>query len=279
MAGVGGTAKTRLADSMNGAVIGSMTPLPGPARTGVEVRRFAPGRSGGVRRDLRSWTTSATVARFLLSLMDQHLTISEARDLTGKSESTIKRLLREIVAAASHPDRASILPPPDEVERRKAAKEPYAWKIDRQLLLRRFPQEGNGREGSETTSQPASASPGGPLIVQILQEQLQSKDEQIRTLEKQLDRKDEQIASSNERLRESNVLMRELQQRLSLAAPLAKTTGSVFASVPPPSQPANDPIVESNSSRAKSAKPSPAPTKKKKPAPKRGILARLFGWR
>ena len=55
--------------------------------------------------------------------------------------------------------------------------------------------------------------------MQVLQEQFKSKDEQMRTLEKQLDRKDDQIASLNERMRESNVLMRELQQRLAIAAP------------------------------------------------------------
>ncbi len=148
--------------------------------------------------------------------MDQHLSVSEAREFTGKSESTIKRLLREIVANPQHVDRLFILPSAKEVERRKAAKEPYVWKIDRQLLLRRFPQEGVAESGG------VSAGPVNThteLVMQVLQEQLRSKDEQLRTLEKQLDRKDDQIASLNERMRESNVLMRELQQRLAIAAP------------------------------------------------------------
>ena len=149
--------------------------------------------------------------------MDQHLSVSEAREFTGKSESTIKRLLREIVADPQHVDRPFILPSAEEVERRKAAKEPYVWKIDRQLLLRRFPQEDAAESGGVTAGGPAIAP--AELVMQVLQEQLRSKDEQLRTLEKQLDRKDDQIASLNERMRESNVLMRELQQRLAIAAP------------------------------------------------------------
>lgn len=198
--------------------------------------------------------------------MDQHLTIGEARELTGRSESTIKRLLREITANSAHPERALVLPAPDDVDRKKSAKEPYVWKIHRQLLLRRFPLESAAKEGSEASPQPASAPQGLDAVMQVLQDQLRSKDEQIRTLEKQLDRKDEQIANSNDRLRESNVLMHELQKRLALASP----------------QPApSNPIVESVATPAKPAKQSVAQSKKKKPplAPNRGILARLFGRR
>ncbi len=149
--------------------------------------------------------------------MDQHLSVSEAREFIGKSESTIKRLLREIVADPQHVDRLFILPSAEEVERRKAAKEPYVWKIDRQFLLRRFPQEDAAESGGVTDGGPVMTHV--ELVMQVLQEQLKSKDEQMRTLEKQLDRKDDQIASLNERMRESNVLMRELQQRLAIAAP------------------------------------------------------------
>ena len=149
--------------------------------------------------------------------MDQHLTVSEAREFTGKSESTIKRLLREITGDPQHVDRPFILPSAEEVERRKAAEEPYVWKIDRQFLLRRFPQVEAAESGGVSSTGPVSTHT--ELVMQVLQEQLKSKDEQMRTLEKQLDRKDDQIASLNERMRESNVLMRELQQRLAIAAP------------------------------------------------------------
>jgi hypothetical protein len=149
-------------------------------------------------------------------------TIAEAKRLTGKSESTIKRMVREIVADPSHPDRWGIHPNDEELQRLRAAGKPYVWRIDRELLLRRFPHK-----EEETPPGPAAAAGSrapGDVVVGVLQEQLRSKDEQIRTLEKQLDRKDEQIANLNERQRETNVLMRELQQRLALAPPAASAT-------------------------------------------------------
>jgi hypothetical protein len=197
--------------------------------------------------------------------MDQHLTVSEAREFTGKSESTIKRLLREIVGDPQHADRLFILPSAEEVERRKAAKEPYVWKIDRQLLLRRFPQEEAVESGGATQAGPANTHT--ELVMQVLQEQLKSKDEQLRTLEKQLDRKDDQIASLNERMRESNVLMRELQQRLAIAPPKPATAES-FVDSAGPSENVQPPSV------SKATKPSTAKTKAKPPRP--GLWSRLF---
>jgi hypothetical protein len=197
--------------------------------------------------------------------MDQHLTLQEARTFTRKSESTLKRLLREIVSNPNHVDRLSVLPAIEEVERRKAAKEPYVWKIDRQLLLRRFPaneptQAVDG--GSPRTSEVSAPS---DLMLQVLQDQLKSKDQQIRTLEVQLDRKDEQISSLGERMMESNVLMRELQQRLTLPSPRVSVSDPIVESRPPTARP-----VPKHPAKPVS-KPASKPVKQK-----RGFFGRLF---
>lgn len=71
--------------------------------------------------------------------MKDLLSVSEARQLTGKSESTIKRMIREIAADESHEDRGLIEPSHEELERRKAEKEPYVWKVAKSLLEKRFP--------------------------------------------------------------------------------------------------------------------------------------------
>ena len=163
--------------------------------------------------------------------MDQHLTVTEARKLTGKSDSTIKRMIREITQDAKHPDRSFILPPHDEVERRKKASEPYVWKIDRELLRRRFDVRGQSDEDEKPT-QHATGGGEPDVVLQVLREQLKSKDDQLRTLETQLDRKDEQIASLNERMRESNILMKELQQRLAITAPAASSTPAEVVDTP-----------------------------------------------
>ncbi len=157
--------------------------------------------------------------------MDQHLSVTEARKLTGKSDSTIKRMIREIVQDAGHAERSFILPSHDEVERRKKSNEPYVWKIDRELLRRRFDV---GGQSAEPVEAPPQAAGGGEqsIVFQVLREQLKSKDDQLRTLETQLDRKDDQISNLNERMRESNILMKELQQRLAIAAPAPQPSRS-----------------------------------------------------
>lgn len=157
--------------------------------------------------------------------MDQHLSVTEARKLTGKSDSTIKRMIREIVQDAGHPERSFILPSHEEVERRKKSNEPYVWKIDRELLRRRFDVGGQSTEPVEATT-PATGEGEHGIVLQVLREQLKSKDDQLRTLETQLDRKDEQISNLNERMRESNILMKELQQRLAIAAPAPQPSRS-----------------------------------------------------
>ena len=167
------------------------------------------------------------------------VTVADARKLTGKSESTIKRLVREIAADPEHPDRREIQPSHEEVERLRAAGEPYVWWISTALLLRRFPL----KERQEAAGTPAAAWPQtGDFVVQVLQEQLRSKDEQFRSLEKQLDRKDEQIANLNERQRETNILMNELQRRLAIAPPTPGTFSDA-ATVEPSSKTAPQPGI------------------------------------
>ncbi len=103
-----------------------------------------------------------------------------------------------------------ILPPPEEVERRRQSGDPFVWKINQDLLRRRFPNEpeeqGSGVSGAFGRNGGGATSDSG-AIIQVLREQLQSKDSQIRTLETQLDRKDDQIKSLNDRMHESNVLI------------------------------------------------------------------------
>ena len=53
--------------------------------------------------------------------MNQHLSVKEAAKFAGKSESTIKRLLREITKEEKHSDRDLILPSHEEVKKRREA--------------------------------------------------------------------------------------------------------------------------------------------------------------
>lgn len=151
--------------------------------------------------------------------MSQFLTVKDAMKLVGKSESTIKRLLREITNDVDHEDREFIQPSHDEVEERRKAGEPYIWKISSALLEKRYPQKKSDQPGSDDAQAASSSRSADGEIISVLREQLVSKDRQLQTLENQLNKKDEQISNQNERMRETNILMKDLQQRLVIAAP------------------------------------------------------------
>ena len=153
--------------------------------------------------------------------MDNLLSIRDACEFTGLSESTIKRLIRDIAKDKGHPDRSLILPSHKELERKKKAGEPYRWKLDRELLVKHYPAESENGQGAGKSQ--AAGSVTADTLTDVLRGQLDSKDQQLRTLETQLDRKDEQIVALNERMRESNILMKELQQKVAIAPP-AQTT-------------------------------------------------------
>ena len=149
--------------------------------------------------------------------MDNLLSIRAACEFTGRSESTIKRLIRDIAKDKNHPDRSLILPSHKELEQKQKAGEPYRWKLDRELLIKHYPADS---DKSKTARKPDDAGyVTTEILTDVLRGQLDSKDQQLRTLETQLDRKDEQILALNERMRESNILMKELQQKVAIAAP------------------------------------------------------------
>jgi hypothetical protein len=132
------------------------------------------------------------------------LTISEAAEKTGRSLSTIRRLIKSIADDDAHADRAAIQPTPKEVVAYKKKEENFAWKIREDVLLREF--KGALKEAKKETAEARSD------ILGILQNELELKNRQI---EKQW----EVIHSLNDRLREGNILMGSLQKRLVLAAP------------------------------------------------------------
>ncbi|MCA9062829.1 MAG: hypothetical protein KDA96_07215 [Planctomycetaceae bacterium] len=152
------------------------------------------------------------------TIMDQHLTVKEAGELIGKSESTIKRLIREITTDTDHPDRNRILPSHDEVLKRREAGEPYVWKIDQTLLCSRYPSKPNEKPDSQSTasSATATAESHNNRIIGVLEES-------ISVLKAELEAKNRQIEAFQERQREQNLLLNNLQERILIAKPEAST--------------------------------------------------------
>lgn len=153
------------------------------------------------------------------------LTISEAAEKTGRSLSTIRRLIKGIADDDNHVDRGAIQPSPKEVVAFKKKEENFAWKIREDVLLREF-------KGALKDAKKETAEARGDIL-SILQKELELKNQQI---EKQW----EVIHALNDRLREGNILMGSLQKRLALpspedaaqdATPVTVTASSVESSV------------------------------------------------
>lgn len=131
-------------------------------------------------------------------------TISEAAEKTGRSLSTIRRLIKGIADDDTHVDRAAVTPSPKEVAVFKKKDENFAWKIREDILLREF-------KGALKDAKKETAEARGDIFA-ILQKELDLKNQQI---EKQW----EVIHALNDRLREGNILMGSLQKRLALPSP------------------------------------------------------------
>lgn len=129
------------------------------------------------------------------------LTIAEAVAKTGRSPSTVRRLIHTITETPSHPDRDAVEPDPKQVAALKKKGENFTWRIREGVVMKHF----ESAPQKEKKSKPA---PTGDIF-SILQNELELKNRQI---EKQW----EVIHALNDRLREGNILMGSLQKRLAL---------------------------------------------------------------
>jgi hypothetical protein len=171
------------------------------------------------------------------------LTIAEAAAETGRSASTIRRIIRTITDASKHPDRNGIEPLEPAVEALKKKGENFTWKIRKDVLLKHCPPA----QKEDKNTEHSASSPHGDIL-QILERELAIKNQQI---EKQW----EVIHSLNDRLREGNILMGSLQKRLSLPAADAGSDSPVEVSAVTPSHGAPQ---KASTEASKKAKKKPA---------------------
>lgn len=195
--------------------------------------------------------------------MSEFLTVKQSSRLTGRSESSIRRLIYPIIADNRHPDRLHIEPGVEDVQRLRMKGENFPWKISREFLDRVAPPKPGG--GTMTEKPHAGAWDDASLreVVTLLREQLQQTNQQLLVKDQQIATASEIIKSLNDRMREGNILMGTLQRQLSLTSggppPAAGTDNAAIEVTPPPPAPA-----------PKTPKPAP-----KKPA-KKGFFARVF---
>jgi len=175
-----------------------------------------------------------------LLIMTNFLSISEAKSLTGKSESSIRRIIKSIADNDKHANRDAIQPTPSEVAAFKKKEEPFAWRIREDVLL----AECGKAQAKHPTKEKKTNAPTGDIL-SVLQQELALKNEQI-------SKQWEVIHALNDRLREGNILMGSLQKHFALAE-------------------GKNEIVDVEPSKEASAK------KAEKKAEKKSILARIFG--
>jgi hypothetical protein len=154
--------------------------------------------------------------------MTKFHTVKEAAQITGKSPSSIRRIIHPIIQKDQHPDRDHIHPTVEEARKLRLQGTNFAWQISDDLLRREIPTQPEKEKGSDT---PAGLShgPGTTDLIATLQGELAIKNQQIEQQAKMLSQQMELISGLSERLREGNVLIGGLQRQLAL--PDAGTPG------------------------------------------------------
>jgi hypothetical protein len=161
--------------------------------------------------------------------MTKFLTVKEAAHLTGKSPSSIRRLIYPILDNPKHADRHHIEPDVATAKALRIKGENFAWKVSEELLRREIP-EGESKAGPEPKSKSHGGIDQSAAIVEILRKQLDIKDQQIVAL-------NEHLKEMSSRLREGNILMGSLQQQLGPAKPANQNPTDAVVTDPPPSSP------------------------------------------
>lgn len=144
--------------------------------------------------------------------MSQFLTVKEAAKLTGKSPSSIRRIIYPIIHDDAHADRQQISPSVEEAQALRVKGENFAWRISEELLQREIPVAAP----SEKPSPSPTMSEGHSELLAMLHEELQIKNQQITQQTEMLSKQMELISGLSERLREGNILIGSLQKQLAL---------------------------------------------------------------
>lgn len=208
--------------------------------------------------------------------MPAFLTVTEAAKLTGKSASSIRRIIHPITKDDAHPDRSHIQPGAEEAKALRLKGENFAWRISEELLRRALPAEPAAEKGNGASSaRPPLSGDGG--LLDMLRRELDIKNLQITQQSELIVKQMEVMNGLSERLREGNILIAGLQQRLALS------DGRDAA--PPKPAKGSDQTDNNASEPVKTKRPvSPGPEKGSKvtpkPAkPKKGFWSHLLGRR
>src|SRR5947199_10060373 len=103
--------------------------------------------------------------------MPTFLSVREAAQRTGKSPSSIRRVLYPIIHDDKHADRKHIEPSVEGALKLRMKGENFAWRVSEELLRRAIPVEAGPEQGTAASS--AKVSPGhgdGELLAMLRRE-------------------------------------------------------------------------------------------------------------
>ena len=158
--------------------------------------------------------------------MSPFLMVKEAAQRTGKSSSSIRRVIYPIIKDDHHPDRSHIQPSPEDVMKLRLKGENFAWHISEELLQRAVPFE-TASEKEGTATSPRDGTDANSELISMLRQELTIKNQQITQQSEMLKTQMELISGLSERLREGNVLIGSLQQQFTLPETSKRTKSSV----------------------------------------------------
>ena len=197
--------------------------------------------------------------------MTTFLTVKEAAEQTGKSPSSIRRIIYPIIHDDQHADRPHIEPTIEQVQDLRMKGENFAWRLSEELLAREIGAKAP-EVGSIKSAPLLGVDPSLRELVALLRDQLQQSHEQLIVKDQQIASLSDITKSLNDRLREGNILMGSLQQQFALPTGKARAQSKDLSKGGTSHAARNVP---------KSAEPKPA--KQTPPAPtKKGFFANLF---
>jgi hypothetical protein len=191
--------------------------------------------------------------------MPQFLTVKEAATLTGKSASSIRRVIYPIIQGKNHPDRQHIEPTEDDATKLRLKGENFAWRISEELLRRKVPIEPAKPTSDERHDSP-SRTAGDAELLAMLRRELDIKNQQITQQSEMLSKQMELISGLTERLGEGNILIGSLQKQLALTDGSSREEADIVDA-----KPTTPPSPEKGSDATK-----------KKPKPKKRFFFGLF---
>jgi hypothetical protein len=149
-----------------------------------------------------------------------YITVKDAAERTGKSPSSIRRIIYPIVKDDHHPDRVHIQPSVDEALQLRIKGENFAWRLSEELLRREVPVESGFEAGRNADAGMRSpAGDGYGELLAMLRRELDIKNQQITTQGELIRTQMELLSGLSERVREGNILLGSSQhspQRLPL---------------------------------------------------------------